>query len=432
MKYFILFLLSFTLIANANGQNIRTDIAANPDLAGGIYTAYMVTEHISAPAPRGYKPFYISHYGRHGSRYQTDQAKYDVPLAMLEQAGRDGRLTDLGIDLLHRVRIIAKDAHLRAGDLSKRGEREQQGIAERMAATYPQVFSGKNGNHITCFSSPYVRNVMSMIAFTERFKEIFPKIQFSRHASFHDIDITRPEKNMYKFFDKARKMAQQYQKEHTKDEAFIRRLFNDYDYAVKLICTTYNSDTTYKFIGNMHDLAMIVQNFDSLPELHDIFTEEERYKMWEFFNIRRYLTYGPSLDFGDIRNMDGKLLLQDIIEQADKIIAGEMPNEVATLRFGHDSAIIPLLAILHIEGCDGRISFAEIERLPEVWCDSYITSMSVNVQFVFYRNRKGDILVKMLHNERDVRLPINTDCFPYYKWNDFRNYCIAQCHPDAQ
>ena len=154
--------------------------------------------------------------------------------------------------------------------------------------------------------------------------------------------------------------------------------------------------------------------------------------MWEFFNIRRYLTYGPSLDFGDIRNMDGKLLLQDIIEQADKVIAGEMPNEVATLRFGHDSAIIPLLAILHIEGCDGRISFAEIERLPEVWCDSYITSMSVNVQFVFYRNRKGDILVKMLHNERDVRLPINTDCFPHYKWNDFRNYCIAQCHPDAQ
>ena len=434
MRKFATIIASLLLAITVSGQTktMREDIAANPNLAGGIYTAYMVTEHISAPAPRGYKPFYISHYGRHGSRYQTDQAKYDVPAAMLEQASKDGKLTPLGESLLGRVRIIAKDAHMRAGDLSARGEREQQGIAERMAKAYPQVFSGKNGNHITCFSSPYVRNVMSMAAFTERLKEIYPKLDITRHASFHDIHITRPEKNMDTFFKKARKMAQDYQQQHTKDEAFIRRLFNDYDYAVKLICKTYNNSSTYKFIGNMHDLAMIVQNFDTLPEIHDIFSEEERYRMWEYFNIRRYLTYGPSLDFGDIRNKDGKLLLRDIVERADEVVSGKVTNEVATLRFGHDSAIIPLLAILHAEGCDGRISFAEIERLPEVWCDSRITSMSVNVMFVFYRNKKGDVLVKMLHSERDVRLPVKSDCFPYYKWSDLRDYCLKQCADDAK
>ena len=419
-------------LMTAGAQTMREEIAANPNLAGGIYTAYMVTEHQATPAPRGYKPFYISHYGRHGSRYQTDQAKYDVPVVMLEQAAKDGRLTALGLDLLRRVRIIAKDAHLRAGDLSARGEREQREIADRMAKAYPQVFAGKNGDHITCIASPYVRSVISMAAFTERLKELYPKLRITRHASLHDIDITRPEKNMDIFYKEARAIAKRYQKENTDDEQFIRRLFSDYDYAVELICRTYNSDDPYLFIGNMHDLAMITQDFDNLPELHDIFTEEERYRMWSLFNVRRYLTYGPSLDYGDIRNKDGKLLLRDIIARADEVLSGNMPSEVATLRFGHDSAIIPLLAIMHVEGCDGRIAFSEIERLPEVWCDSRITSMSVNVQFVFFRNKRGDILVKMLHSEREVRLPIATDCFPFYRWEDFRSYCIAQCADEAK
>ena len=36
---------------------------------GGVYYAYPVTETTLADAPEGYEPFYISHYGRHGSRW---------------------------------------------------------------------------------------------------------------------------------------------------------------------------------------------------------------------------------------------------------------------------------------------------------------------------------------------------------------------------
>lgn len=432
MKLFLTLIATISTIWSVGAQSIREQIAANPNLAGGIYTAYMVTEQKAVAAPRGYKPFYISHYGRHGSRYQTAQEKYDLPATMLEQAHKDGKLTERGVELMRRVRIIADDAYMRAGDLSQRGEREHKGIAERMATLYAEVFSGRNGNHITCFSSPSVRCVISMNAFTERLKEIHPKLELTRHASQHDIHITRPEKNMDIFYKKARQMAKDYQRQHTEDRAFIDRLFNDYDYAAQLIRKAYNSSDTHLFIGNMHDLAMIVQNFDNLPELHEFFTEEERYRMWHLFNIRRYLTYGPSADFGDIRNQDGKLLLRDIIERADAVIEGKATGEVATLRFGHDSAIIPLLAIMHAEGCDGRLAFADIERLPEVWCDSRITSMSVNVQFIFYRNKKGDVLVRMLHSERDIRIPVESDLYPFYKWEDFRSYCLAQCRPEAR
>ena len=172
----LIFIIALAFSTSAMAQSIREQIAANPNLAGGIYTAYMVTEQKAVDAPKGYKPFYISHYGRHGSRYQTAQEKYDQPAVLLEQAYKDGKLTELGISLMHRVRTIADDAHMRAGDLSPRGEREHRGIAERMATLYPEVFSKRNGNHITCFSSPSVRSVISMAAFTERLKEIHPHI----------------------------------------------------------------------------------------------------------------------------------------------------------------------------------------------------------------------------------------------------------------
>ena len=262
MKRILTVVAALVFVISVNAQkSMRKDIVANPNLAGGIYTAYMVTEHSVAKAPRGYKPFYISHYGRHGSRYQTAQEKYVTPLVVLDQAHKDGKLTALGVDLLRRVRIICEDADMRAGDLSERGEHEHRGIAERMVEAYPQVFSNKKANHVTCLASPYVRSVMSMVAFTERLKESYPQLEISHKASFQDIHVTRPEKNMDIFYKKARQIAKQYQIEHTDDKAFISRIFNDYDYAAKLICKEFKSSSTYGFMGNMHDLAMIIQNF---------------------------------------------------------------------------------------------------------------------------------------------------------------------------
>jgi hypothetical protein len=36
----------------------------------------------------------------------------------------------------------------------------------------------------------------------------------------------------------------------------------------------------------------------------------------------------------------------------------------------------------------------------------------------------SDVLFKVLLNEEEARLPIQTDCAPYYHWNDFRTYCL--------
>ena len=35
-----------------------------------------------------------------------------------------------------------------------------------------------------------------------------------------------------------------------------------------------------------------------------------------------------------------------------------------------------------------------------------------------------DVLVKVLLNNREVRLPLQTDCAPYYHWKDFKAYYL--------
>ena len=63
-------------------------------------------------------------------------------------------------------------------------------------------------------------------------------------------------------------------------------------------------------------------------------------------------------------------------------------------------------------------------ELYKSWANFQVAPMAANVQLVFFRNDKNpaDILVKILHCEKEVHIPVQTDMFPYYKWSDVRAY----------
>jgi hypothetical protein len=104
----------------------------------------------------------------------------------------------------------------------------------------------------------------------------------------------------------------------------------------------------------------------------------------------------------------------------------------ADLRFGHDSALLPLAGLIGIEGVSRRY------KVGEAWKNGYYLweniCMCSNLQMVFYRNKKGEILVKMLYNEKERSI---AQCFipgveipqpvtgPYYRWQDLRAYLAA-------
>ena len=48
--------------------------------------------------------------------------------------------------------------------------------------------------------------------------------------------------------------------------------------------------------------------------------------------------------------------------------------------------------------------------------------MAGNIQIVFFRNKSGDVLVKFMLNEREVKVPVTTDCAPFYHWKDVKDY----------
>ena len=66
-------------------------------------------------------------------------------------------------------------------------------------------------------------------------------------------------------------------------------------------------------------------------------------------------------------------------------------------------------------------SVADPERVEDYWDSSYCT-MAANLQLIFYRNRKGDILVKPLLNGAETTLPFQSVKGPYYSWKAFKEY----------
>ena len=54
--------------------------------------------------------------------------------------------------------------------------------------------------------------------------------------------------------------------------------------------------------------------------------------------------------------------------------------------------------------------------------------MGCNIQLVFYHSKKASdpILVKALLNEKETTLPVPTNQYPYYKWDDLRAYYLKK------
>ena len=73
-------------------QTSKEEMFSTIEKTGGVYWAYPLDFAPQTRAPKGYKPFYVSHYGRHGSRYLIgDRLGRRYPAAFAEGVGRSGR-----------------------------------------------------------------------------------------------------------------------------------------------------------------------------------------------------------------------------------------------------------------------------------------------------------------------------------------------------
>ena len=83
-----------------------------------------------------------------------------------------------------------------------------------------------------------------------------------------------------------------------------------------------------------------------------------------------------------------KSLLKNIIESADRAIREGTP--CATLRFGHDTNLIRLLALMQVEGCSNQET--DPDRYYLAWQDFRVSPMGANLQLIFSRINKEKLL----------------------------------------
>lgn len=399
-------------------KSVFEEISENPNKCGGVYYAYPTPTEALTPAPKGYEPFYISHYGRHGSRYLLGDNDYKRVLDILRKADEDNVLTETGKSALSRMEEIWKEAEFHGDELAPLGKRQHRGIAERMYKAYPQVFEGKA--QVTARSTTSMRVALSMMAFCERLKELNPSL---------DIDWETSRKNMAylnhhtKRYDDLKKDRNGWTKKHGE---FCARGVDYKRFASQLI-----ADTAFFRKANVHpamlmsgmfEIAIDLQDMETEVSLFDLYTTEELYECWRNGNSWFYHCDANSPHNLGTAIESCKPLLQNFVERADLAIEGK--GESATLRFGHDGNVIPLAAIMQLNGCDAQVD--DIYSIDKEWQNYYVSPMAANIQLIFFKNKKGDVVVKFLHNERETSIPVETDIYPYYHWNDVRAFFVQK------
>ena len=397
-------------------QTAREEIAQNPFLSGSNhldYDNYPATEPLTK-APKGYEPFYMSHYGRHGARWLLGDGEYMESIEILRKAKAQGKITNKGNEVLAQLEKFYPCTIKRLGDLTTVGERQHHGIGRRMAEHFPEIFKHK-GVKIDARSTVVIRCILSMEAECEELMAANPTARIHHDVSeAFQYYLNAPWQQVLRRQNRWEPQARL--REHwTKPDRLMGVLFNDPQWVQ-------DSIKAGSFMRHFFNLASNMQSHEDGPDLLPLFTPEELYDQWRIRNVDWYLGYGHAPQTAGVMPFSQANLLKNIIQTADTVTQVQ-----ATLRFGHEVCVMPLACLLELGTCGARVE--NLEQLDREWRNYNIFPMACNVQLVFYRPKKGkagDILVKALLNEREQTLPVPTTQHPYYRWADLRAYYLKK------
>ena len=413
-------ILCFCLMAEA--QISREEIYKDTHLSASNYLAYPgPTQGTLTPAPEAEKPFYLSHYGRHGSRYLINPDEYKRPYDILKAADEAGKLTPLGQDVMRRVKMLMDESDKRLGELTPLGAIQHRQIAKRMYERFPEVFQGNVT--IDAKSTIVIRCILSMENELQQLLLMNPKLNIRHDASEHDMwymNFADKELKGKRSNFETQRAYYDFADKHRKYERAMGALFNDAEYLDKNVDAWQLNCYLFKLASNLQSSEL-----HKRITLYDIFTDEEIYSNWQIENVRWYLNYGACPLNGGKQPFTQRNLLRTIIQEADSCIKLRRPG--ATLRFGHETMVLPLTCLMELDNFG--LQETNMEKLESKgWINYKVFPMGANLQFVFYRKSidDQDVLVKVLLNENEATLPIKSKTAPYYKWSEVRDYYLKK------
>lgn len=388
----------------------------NPTNIGVTACPYEFVPTHDTRAPRGYKPFYISHYGRHGSRSAWEEKDYSNVVFALQQAAAAGILTASGDSLLNEATrvLVAHDGQ--EGRLTPLGAEENSKLAERMYRRYRRVF--RRNKHIDVLSSVVPRCLVSMAAFTNRLHELDHKLVTEMNSNEAIVPfvnnsepaISKPE---------SKRLRDSIRASWTFDPApLMCRVFSDTAKAREFV------PEPVEFVREVFYTARISWSFGLTNNMFRFLSEDMLYWWANYLNIRFYLTQCNSLNLGDARMTATKPMVMDIVRRADEVIANG--NRAADLRFGHDYPLLAVESFFALEGIGERYDAAGAGKHIDI---NSFSPFAGNLQMIFYKSRRKNkpVLVKFLCNERETPViglePVKG---PYYEWDKFKEFIAAR------
>ena len=432
--------LIFTLILSISGLSCLAQpevVLGDPFKSSGLDNIYDFDAQICTAAPKGYEAFYISHYGRHGSRYPYTASVATALLDMLHEAGEKENLSEYGSGLMTRLELFMEKAGNHIGELTDLGRQQQYRLAGEMAERYPQAF--RKGAVVTAQASSSSRSILSMASFCTALARKCPSIRIDQFQGFAETQATAPNMGRNPLRIKGPGLGNPYRESPAE---FMQRRFPEFTETVlgKMFRDPYAAlgDRDVQYL--MDHIYMLIGGMNSLPDgvrmdFSDIATPETLARMWELDNYQRFCEY-------IVYTASCCSVFKDIIERADARLAlldsaagklegradgrAERRAEGADLRFGHDHVLMSLLMIADID------SFGELPENPDelgLVFQTFRSPMAANLHFVFYRpkNGRGPILTGLSLNGQPARLSaldkelgISPDESGFYRWDDVK------------
>lgn len=416
MKRFLCILLVLLIGQASFGQDPVEAIRQDRYIVSGNHHPYIVPTIKDSRPPRGYKPFYFSYYGRHGSRSLSHISAISGLLSGLDALHEADLLTEQGEEIRSHAHNIYKLHEGMKAMLTPVGYKEEQGISRRMFKRFKRIFRQKGSRRVIVRSSPLVRSLLTGTAYILELQKKAPKL---------DFDVLSGDKYYFTNWDPNPRIdalehdvCDSIMRAETDAEAAARRYFTDPAKAAAVL----GGRPVYKLVYSAINVLSIGRCVGTEGEPLDCFTEEELLAFFKAHNAKLATWFINTEETGCYRDTNtGAPLLREIIQKADEALAGN--GVCADLRFGHDTGVAPVMSLMKVEGYD------HIGRLADTW--EYWPAwknvpMGCNYALVFYRNRKGDVLVKLILNEKETAIPaVSPVKGPYYRWNDLREYCAG-------
>lgn len=408
----ILLLLLGTLALYA--QSAREVITADLNRAGGVYYMYNFHQHQVTAPPKGYKPVYLSHYGRHGARYLLNDTQYERSMNVLRDAHEAGVLTETGERIWQEASAYFEETcRYRAGDLTPLGWDQHYRIAQEIYDDNRALF--RRHPSVEAGATQVPRCIVSMTAFLQGLANKDRKLEVYANASKADLDELNPhasenprrenvpmEEGRYARTDPWGTKLAGFINDRVDYRAIAGRIFTDPDFP-----KPYRG--TRAFVIDFYDLVFNMQCTPTTRSLMWFFTPEECYALWEVNNYIHYMESAPPATVRDLP------ALWNLMADADRAIAAGKP--AVRLRFGHDTVFLGLMSMIGADGFD--IVPSSADGISETWFN-FRAPMAATLYFLFCVNKQGRVLVKMVVNSDEATLPLTPVSGPWYDWEDLK------------